>query len=114
MGPHMAREGSTELRVVQAWSTGPHVARGEVRAKALRLHVMRAMAQGGALGVEGNQIRLERVEIGGWGGASKGKHIMVEKNVTRDDYAVGDEIKTTIPLVVKGVTEEEAASGAER
>jgi hypothetical protein len=28
--------------------------------------------------------------------------------------AVGDEVKTTIPLVFRGVTEEEAASGAGR
>jgi hypothetical protein len=34
--------------------------------------------------------------------------------VTRDEYAVGDEVKTTIPLVVRGVTEEEAASGVGR
>jgi hypothetical protein len=34
--------------------------------------------------------------------------------VTRYEYAVGDEVKKTIPLVVRGVTEEEAASGARR
>jgi hypothetical protein len=52
--------------------------------------------------------------VGGWGGASEGEHIFVEENITRDEYAVGDEVKTTIPLVVRGVTEEEAASGAMR
>jgi hypothetical protein len=63
----------------------------------------------------GNRIGLKkRVEIGGWGGVSKGKHIFVENNVTRDEYAVGDEVKTVIPLVVRGVTEEEAGSGARR
>ena len=63
----------------------------------------------------GNQIGLkERVEIGGWGGASKGKHIFVVNNMTRDDDAMGDEVKTAIPLVVRGVIEEEAASGAKR
>jgi hypothetical protein len=46
-------------------------------------------------------------------GANKGKHIFVENNVTRDEYAVGDKVKTTIPLVVRGVIEEDAASGAE-
>jgi hypothetical protein len=67
------------------------------------------------LGWRWNQIGLEkRVEIGGWRGASKGKHNFVENNVTRDEYAVGDKVKTTIPLVVRGVTEEEATSGARR
>ena len=60
-----------------------------------------------------NRIGLkERVEIGGWGGASKRKHIFVENNVMRDEYAVGDEVKTTIPLMVRGVPEDEAVSGA--
>jgi hypothetical protein len=63
----------------------------------------------------GNRIGLkERVEIGGWGGASKGKHIFVENNVMKDEYEVGDEVKIVIPLVARGVTEEEAASGAGR
>jgi hypothetical protein len=40
-----------------------------------------------------NRIRLkERVEIDEWGGASKGKHIFVENDVTRDEYAVGGEV----------------------
>jgi hypothetical protein len=38
------------------------------------------------LGWRGNRIRLkEGVEIGGWGGANKGKHIFVEDDVTGDD-----------------------------
>jgi hypothetical protein len=53
----------------------------------------------GCLGWRGNQIGLEEgVEISGWGGARKGKHIFVENNVTRDDDAVGEEVKTTIPF----------------
>jgi hypothetical protein len=73
------------------------------------------MAQGAAPGVGGNQIGLEEwVEIGGWGEACKGKHIFVEDDVTRDDDAVGGEVQTPIPLVVWGVAEEEAASGARR
>jgi hypothetical protein len=32
--------------------------------------------------------------------------------MTREDDAVGGEVETTIPLVVRGVTEKEAASGA--
>jgi hypothetical protein len=34
--------------------------------------------------------------------------------MTRDDDAVGGEVQTLIPLVVRGVAEEEAASGARR
>jgi hypothetical protein len=34
--------------------------------------------------------------------------------VTRDDDAVGGEVQTPIPLVVRGVAKEEAASGARR
>jgi hypothetical protein len=71
-------------------------------------------ARRGAVG-GGNRIVLEEcVEIGGWGGACKGKHIFVEDDVTRDDDAVGGEVHTSIPLVVRGVTEEEVASGARR
>jgi hypothetical protein len=66
------------------------------------------------LGWRGNQIELkESVEIGGWGGASKGKHIFIENHVMRDGDVVGDEVKTLIPLVGRG-TKEEAASGARR
>jgi hypothetical protein len=63
----------------------------------------------------GTRIRLKKgVEISGWGGASKGKHIFVENDVTGDDDAMGGEIKTMIPLVVRRVAKEEAASGAWR
>jgi hypothetical protein len=34
--------------------------------------------------------------------------------VTRDDDAVGGEVQTPIPRVVRGVAEEEAASGVRR
>jgi hypothetical protein len=34
--------------------------------------------------------------------------------VTRDEYVVGDDVKTTILLMVRGVTEEETTSGARR
>jgi hypothetical protein len=34
--------------------------------------------------------------------------------VTRDDDVVGGEVQTPIPLVVRGVAEKEAASGARR
>jgi hypothetical protein len=63
----------------------------------------------------GTRIGLkEGVEIGGQGGASKGKHIFVEDDMTRDDDAIGGEVKTEIPLVVKRVAKEEAADGAWR
>jgi hypothetical protein len=49
--------------------------------------------QGGAPGRRGDRIGLEEgVKVGGWGGASKGKHILVEYDVTRDDDAVGGEV----------------------
>jgi hypothetical protein len=55
----------------------------------------------------GNQIGLEEgVEIGGWGGASKGKHIFVKDDVTRDDDAVGGEVQTPVPLVIRRVAKE--------
>jgi hypothetical protein len=60
--------------------------------------------QAGAIRVEGDRIGLkERVEIDGWGGASKGKPIFVVNDVTRDEYVVGGEVNTAIPLVVRGV-----------
>jgi hypothetical protein len=63
----------------------------------------------------GTRIRLkEEVEICGWGGASKGKHIFVKNDVARDDEAVGGEVKTAIPLVVRRVAKEEATGGAWR
>jgi hypothetical protein len=34
--------------------------------------------------------------------------------VTRDDYVVGDEVKTVIPLMVRGVNKEEAMIGVRR
>jgi hypothetical protein len=62
------------------------------------------------LGRRGNGNRLKkRVEIGGWRGASKGKVIFIKNNVTRDEYAVGDEVKVAVPLVVGAVAQEEAA-----
>jgi hypothetical protein len=69
----------------------------------------------GCLGWRGNRIRLEKgVKIGRWGGASKGKHIFIEDDVTGDDDAVCGVVKTTIPLVVWEVAKEEASSGARR
>jgi hypothetical protein len=119
----VARVGSTRSRVAPAM--GPHVAREEVRAGASKPCVARARStgprearatvRGEVPGGMGTLIRLkEGVEISGWGGASKGKHIFVEDDVTGDDDAMGAEVKTTIPLVVRGVPKEEASSGAGR
>jgi hypothetical protein len=67
------------------------------------------------LGWRGSHIRLkEEVEIDGWGGASKWKHIFIEDDVTVDDDVVGSKVKTVIPLVVRGVAKEEAVGGARR
>jgi hypothetical protein len=63
----------------------------------------------------GNRVGLEEgVKFDGWGRACKGKHIFVEDDLTRDDDAVGGEVQAPIPLVVREVAEEEAASGARR
>jgi hypothetical protein len=45
---------------------------------------------------------------------ARGNTSSSKNDVTRDQDAVGDEVKTAIPLVVRGVIEEEAASGAKR
>jgi hypothetical protein len=77
--------------------------------------VWRAQWHERRLGWRSDRIGLkERVEIDGWGGASKGKHIFVEDDVMGDDDAVGGKVKTVIPLVVRGVAKEEAADGTRR
>jgi uncharacterized protein (DUF2147 family) len=54
----------------------------------------------------GTQIRLkEGVKISGWGGANKEKHIFVEDDMTRDDDAVGGEVKTVIPPCGQGCSQ---------
>ena len=77
-GPPAAQAGSTGPCEAQAWSTG------------LR---ERAMTRCEVSGGMGTRIRLkEGVEVGGWGGAGKGKHIFVEDDMTRDDDAMGGEV----------------------
>jgi hypothetical protein len=62
-----------------------------------------------------NRIGLEEgVKIDGWGGSSKGKHIFVEDDMTRDDDAVGGKVQTPVPLVVRRVAKEQTAGGARR
>ena len=103
----MAQAGSTGPRVAQAGSTGPRVARKWARAVASWLYEEQVTAQDGAPGVGGNRVGVEEgVKIGGWGGASKGKHIFVKDDMTRDDDAVGGEVQTPVPLVVRRVTKE--------
>jgi hypothetical protein len=58
---------------------------------------------GGGGGV-GSDSRRESRSVGG--GASKGKHIFIEDDMTRDDDAVGGEVQTPVPLVVRRVAEE--------
>jgi hypothetical protein len=114
-GPRSSTGSRVAWEEAQAKASRPRVARVEAQAKAPRPRVARATTQDGALGVEGDRIGLkEQVEIGGWGGVSKGKHIFVENNVTRDEDAVGDQVKIVIPLVVRGVAKKEATSGARR
>jgi hypothetical protein len=50
-------------------------------------------ASGGAWEGWGTRIGLkEGVEVGGRGGAGKGKHIFVEDDMTRDDDAMSGEV----------------------
>jgi hypothetical protein len=112
-GPHRAREGSTGPRMARVTSQGevsrPHGVRVEARAVASEPREKQA----GATGVEGESDQTQRESRDRWVGRSQqGKHIFVENDVTRDEYAVGGEVKTSIPLVVRGVIEEETTSGA--
>jgi hypothetical protein len=93
------------------------VARGAEMGASCGVVAARGAGNDARRGAEGGGIRVgleEGVKIGGWGGAWKGKHIFVEDDVTRDDDAVGGEVQTPIPLMVRGVAKEEAAGGARR
>jgi hypothetical protein len=60
---------------------------------------VQATAQGEAPWVRGNRVGLkEGGEIGGWGGASKGKHTFVEDDVTRDDVRWETRSRQPYPL----------------
>jgi hypothetical protein len=61
-------------------------------------------------GVRGLDSRRESRSVGGEEPARK--HIFVEDDMARDDDAVGDEVKVVIPLMVRGVAEEDATGGA--
>jgi hypothetical protein len=89
------------------------VAWEEARAEVSRPHVARAMVQGRASGVEGDRIRLEESRNRCVGMSQQGETHLCQ-NTTRDEDAVGDEVKTSIPLVVRGVAEEDATSGTGR
>jgi hypothetical protein len=45
-------------------------------------------------------------------GASKRKVIFMKDDMTRDEDAVGEEVKAMVPLVIKGVTEKRTMSEA--
>jgi hypothetical protein len=69
-------------------------------------------ARQGRLEWSKNRIMVkEGGEIGRQGGSSKGKVIFVKNDMTRDEDAVGEEVKAMIRLVVRGVTEERTTSG---
>lgn len=78
MAARSAQAGSTGSCEAQAWSMG-------LRERAMtRREVPRGM---------GTRIGLkEGVEVGGWGGAGKGKHIFVEDDMTKDDDVMGGEV----------------------
>jgi hypothetical protein len=44
----------------------------------------------------------------------QGEHIFVQDDMTSDDDVLGGEVKTAIPLLVRGVAKEEASSEARR
>jgi hypothetical protein len=82
---------------------GPRVA----RKRSWGPHEEQVTAQDGEPKVGEESDRIDKgVKIGGWGGASKGKHIFVKEDMTRDDDAVGGEVQTPVPLVVRGVAKE--------
>jgi hypothetical protein len=88
------------------------MARVEARAEASKPRVAQATAQGGAPRVDGEPDRTQG-ELRSMGGKEPASgNTSSSKIVMRDEYAVGDEVKTTIPLMVRGVPEEEAVSGA--
>jgi hypothetical protein len=60
---------------------------------------------------DGHRQNQHGGESGGWevGGANKGKSILIEDNMSRDDL-VGEKIEATIPLVIR-VIEKKAARG---
>jgi hypothetical protein len=55
----------------------------------------------------------EHVELGdrGSGRGGKGEIRLVENDVMRDEDSLGGEVETSIPLMVRGVSEEDTASG---
>jgi hypothetical protein len=90
-----------------AEASRPRVTRVEPRAKASEPLEARAMAQGRAPGVEGEPDQTQGESRDRWVGRSQQR----ETYLCRKQR---DEVKTTIPLVVRGVTKEEATSGARR
>jgi hypothetical protein len=93
----MARAEATWPRVAQAAATGPCVAQAEstvlhmARSKAMGLHmVWKSSPRPGVaekVVLDGIDVD-ERVEVRRWGGVSKGKSILIENNMSRDDVVV--------------------------
>jgi hypothetical protein len=52
----------------------------------------------GGGGIRSDSRRESRSVVGR---SQQGKHIFIENNMTRDEDAVGDEVNTTIPLVIR-------------
>jgi hypothetical protein len=86
------------------------------RATAVKLREVLATVRGKMPGKDGYSDQTQGRRRDRWvgRGASKGKHIFVENDMTGDDDAMGGEAKTAIPLVVRRVAKEEATSGAWR
>lgn len=60
-------------------------------------------------------VRVEDgIKIDRRGGASKGKYILVENDMAKNDDALGEEVKAAVPFVVRGVTEENTVRRARR
>jgi hypothetical protein len=128
-GPREATQRASGLHVaVQGWATqagpreatqgapGPHVA---VRGRASQAGPHEA-AKWTNRRERGHDCGGHRAEVGGHveleergsGRGGKREIRLVENDVTRDEDSVGGEVKTLIPLLVGGVTEEDTASGA--
>jgi hypothetical protein len=46
------------------------------------------------------------------GRSQQGENLLFKDNMTRDDGVMGEEVEASIPLMVRGVTEEKTVSGA--
>jgi hypothetical protein len=63
--------------------------------------------------VSGKQGGIKIRSSGGWAGDGEGEDGLIEYHMTRDEDPSGGKIKTPVPLVVRGVPEEDAKSRTE-